>query len=160
MSVCWITKAPFPHCWHSNIRGPFYLHVSSLKPAGISNHMPSKLWDEITYPSPNFNGAVKVWEWKNNFTLYKGCKMVKWVPDDILAPWQMYSRNFTTIFEDFNAKSRLSGAWMSDYMSQNVIIYPSKETCLFTQFILSTHSQIYSPSTFLVNKIPFAIGKY
>ena len=31
-------------------------------------HMPSKLWDEITYPFPNFNAAtVEVWEWICNF---------------------------------------------------------------------------------------------
>ena len=30
--------------------------------------MPSKVWDEITYPFPNFNGAtVEVWEWISNF---------------------------------------------------------------------------------------------
>ena len=28
----------------------------------------SKLWGEITYPSPNFNGCtVEVWEWISNF---------------------------------------------------------------------------------------------
>ena len=32
--------------------------------ARISNHMPSKVWDEITYPFLNFNGCtVEVWEW-------------------------------------------------------------------------------------------------
>ena len=30
--------------------------------------MPSKSWDKITYPFPNFNGtAVEVWERMNNF---------------------------------------------------------------------------------------------
>ena len=33
-------------------------------PSWISNHMPSKVWDEITYPVPNFN---EVWEWISNF---------------------------------------------------------------------------------------------
>ena len=28
------------------------------------DHMPSKVWNQITYPFPNFNGAtVDVWEW-------------------------------------------------------------------------------------------------
>ena len=68
VSVCWITKVPFLHCWHSNIRGPFYKHGLTLIPAGISNHISSKLWDEITYPSPNFNYAtVEIWECINNF---------------------------------------------------------------------------------------------
>ena len=30
--------------------------------------MPSKVWDEITYPFPNFNGCtVEVREWMSNF---------------------------------------------------------------------------------------------
>ena len=33
-----------------------------------SKHMPSKMWDEITYPFPNINGFnIEVWEWINNF---------------------------------------------------------------------------------------------
>ena len=36
-------------------------------PAWISNPMPSKMWDEITYPFPNFNGAtVEVCGWLSN----------------------------------------------------------------------------------------------
>ena len=36
--------------------------------AWVSNHMPGKVWDEITYPFPNFNGAtVEVWEWISSF---------------------------------------------------------------------------------------------
>ena len=30
--------------------------------------MPNKVWDEITYPSPNFNGATfEAYEWISNF---------------------------------------------------------------------------------------------
>ena len=33
--------------------------------------LPSKKWDEITYPFPDFNGAtVDVWEWISNFIPY------------------------------------------------------------------------------------------
>ena len=44
-------------------------------PAGISNHMSSQVWDQITYPFPNFNGITEVWEWISNFTpqFYNGC---------------------------------------------------------------------------------------
>ena len=38
--------------------GPFYSHGLTLIPAWISNHMPSKMWDEIIYPFLNFNGAT------------------------------------------------------------------------------------------------------
>ena len=37
--------------------------------AWMSNHISSKVWDGITYPSPNFNGcAIEIWEWASNFT--------------------------------------------------------------------------------------------
>ena len=37
----------------------------------ISNHMPSKRWDEVTNPLPNINGGiVEVWEWLSNFILH------------------------------------------------------------------------------------------
>ena len=37
--------------------------------AWISNHIHYKMWDEMTYPFPKFNGAtVEVWEWISNFT--------------------------------------------------------------------------------------------
>ena len=33
--------------------------------------MPNKMWDEITYPFPNFNiEAVEVWEWISNSIPY------------------------------------------------------------------------------------------
>ena len=38
--------------------GPFYQHGLTLIPAWISNHMPGKMWDEITYPFLNFNGET------------------------------------------------------------------------------------------------------
>ena len=33
----------------------------------MSNHMPSKVWDETIYSFPNFNGTYEVWECINNF---------------------------------------------------------------------------------------------
>ena len=41
--------------------GPLYLHGLTLIPACINDHLPSKVWDGITYPFLNFNGcAVEV----------------------------------------------------------------------------------------------------
>ena len=52
----------------SNTRVPFYLHNLALIPVCISNYINYKVWDEITYPFPNFNGyTVEVWEWISNF---------------------------------------------------------------------------------------------
>ena len=52
--------APWEHqvnLYVSN-RGLFYLHGLTLIPAWISNHLPRKVWDEITYPFLNFNGCT------------------------------------------------------------------------------------------------------
>ena len=47
----------------AHLPAPWYLQRSR-----ISNHMPSTVWDEITYPFPNSNGCtVEVWEWISNF---------------------------------------------------------------------------------------------
>ena len=40
--------------------GPFYQHGLTLIPAWISNYMPIKVWDEITYPFLNFNATIEV----------------------------------------------------------------------------------------------------
>ena len=40
------------------ISGRFYWHGSTLIPAWISNHIRYNVWDEITYPFLNFNGAI------------------------------------------------------------------------------------------------------
>ena len=40
----------------------------TLIPTWISNHMPSKMSDEITYSFPRFNGCtVEDWKWMSNF---------------------------------------------------------------------------------------------
>ena len=45
-----------------------YAHCRLLLWSWISNHMHTQVWDEITYPFPNFNGCtVEVWEWISNF---------------------------------------------------------------------------------------------
>ena len=69
-------------------RGTLYKHG----PSWISNHMPSKLWDEITYPSPNFNGCtVEVWEWISNFhsIFYDGCYYISML-ELKLSPWILH----------------------------------------------------------------------
>ena len=37
---------------------PFYWHDIHIIPKWLSNHMSSKVWNEITYPIPSFNGLV------------------------------------------------------------------------------------------------------
>ena len=43
-------------------RDPFYQHGLTFIWEWISNHMFTKVWDKITYPFPNFNLAIGVWE--------------------------------------------------------------------------------------------------
>ena len=50
-------------CWSP---GAFYYKKLTLIPTWISNHIPSKVWNEITC-------TVEVWEWISNFTLYNWC---------------------------------------------------------------------------------------
>ena len=47
------------HAW-----GPFYEYGLTLILAWISNHMPGKVWDGITYSFPSFNSATA---WISNF---------------------------------------------------------------------------------------------
>ena len=62
---------------HSNVASTLFKYQPgaplltwiNFNPVWISNHVPIKQWDEVTYPFPNFNGCtVKVWEWISNFT--------------------------------------------------------------------------------------------
>ena len=47
---------------------PIYYYGLILILAWRSNHMSSKVWDEITYPFHNFDGCtVELWEWMRNF---------------------------------------------------------------------------------------------
>ena len=39
-------------------RGPFYSHSLTLIPSWTINDIHYKVWDEITYPFLNFNGAT------------------------------------------------------------------------------------------------------
>ena len=49
--------------------GPLLLTWINSITAWISNHMLSKVGDEITCPFPNYNGfTVEVWEWISKFT--------------------------------------------------------------------------------------------
>ena len=47
--------------------GPLLLTWINFFSEWISNLIHYKVWDEITNPFPNFNGAtVEVWEWISN----------------------------------------------------------------------------------------------
>ena len=54
---------------------PFYWRELTLISAWITNYIHCKVWAEITYQFPNFNGCTaEVWKWISNFvTLYQAC---------------------------------------------------------------------------------------
>ena len=55
-----------PPIW-SKISVPYHYLGLTLMSSWISNQSYCKMWDDITYPFPNFNGAtVEVWEWISN----------------------------------------------------------------------------------------------
>ena len=56
-------------CGHRGFSwGSFNYHGLTLIPAWIINYIHSKVWSEITYPFPNFNGwTVELCEWISHF---------------------------------------------------------------------------------------------
>ena len=94
-------------------RAPLLTYSLTLIPAYISNYMPSKVWDEITNPFPEFNGSTgEVWEWISNiipflkineviifpfWSLKNGC----WSP----APFQCQNTNISFYFASNNTTS-------------------------------------------------------
>ena len=46
------------HIWNIEAWALLYKYGLTLNPSWMCNHVPSKLWDEITYRFPNFNGAI------------------------------------------------------------------------------------------------------
>ena len=52
-----------------NSRGPYYWHGLTLIAARMDKWIHyDKMWDEVIYPFPNFNGrTTDVWKWISNF---------------------------------------------------------------------------------------------
>ena len=64
----WIARPVTASVKYSSTRDPFNQHWVTLIPSWISDYIHFKVWGEINYPFPNFNGAtVEVWEWISNF---------------------------------------------------------------------------------------------
>ena len=55
-----------PNIFSTDFMALFYYHDLSLILEWMSYNTHHKVWDEITYPFPNFNGATDVWTWVNN----------------------------------------------------------------------------------------------
>ena len=82
--MCLIYKiwSAFPTSIYTHL-GPFYQQGLTLIPAWLNHHFHSKVWDEITYPFLNFNGATaEVWEGISNFFLSFKMDVITYPPWD------------------------------------------------------------------------------
>ena len=63
--LCWFTMCKGLKsdilCKQSRVTRPFYWYCLTVIPRRVTNYMPSKVWDEMTYPFPNFN-TIEFWE--------------------------------------------------------------------------------------------------
>ena len=93
---------------------PFYWYGLTLIPAWISKHMPRKVWNEITYPFPNFNGgSVEVWEWISNFIPHI-------IMDVITYPCWDLSQSMLVIGWDWSFRVKLPGPRFNDRSSFHI----------------------------------------
>ena len=70
--VLCLVEILFVLVWYFVPCGPFYQHGLTLITAWIGNHMPSKVWDEITYAFLNFNVRTRMDKWFHPIH-YNGC---------------------------------------------------------------------------------------
>ena len=96
----WVANSRKPVC----VLGPLLLTRINLNPSMGNNFIHHKVWDEITYPFPNFhgNGTVEVWEWIRNFILHftghvilvhEGLKLNRVSEKDSWCPWNVFTHN-------------------------------------------------------------------
>ena len=111
ISGLWVGNSPvtgeFPAQMASNTENVFIRwrhHGIRVKSAGVlllswinfnanmDDYIHYKVWDEITYPFPNFNGcAVEVWERISNFIPHFTDRMITYPAPDDLLPWYWIS---------------------------------------------------------------------
>ena len=106
-----------------DIGSPFHEHGLTLIPAWISNHMPSKVWGEPTYPFPNFNGCiVAVWEWISNLS-----------PHFMILLWSNYSSMLGSKVNHVNKKGPCF-KFLDLYISKLVIDYAWRPEHVFETY--------------------------
>ena len=111
-------------CHHYDTWAPFDKWFN-WNPAWISNHMPCKVCDEITYTFPNF--VPKVWEWISNFiphfnVITYPCYTNGYFPTFILIlPPKYLSICINTLFDNMRTErsdnslkcDKLKSSWLS-----------------------------------------------
>ena len=90
------------------------------------NRMPSKVWNEIIYPFPNFNGAaVEVWEWISNLiVIVIVIVIVKRGPWVLVNPSKSsgaYMVIITYPFSNFNGCTVQVCEWISNFTPDFIV---------------------------------------
>ena len=81
-----------------DIRGSFCWYGSTSILAWINNNEPHKVWNEITYPFPNFNGCTsEVWEWIRNSTSYFKMDVITYPNFRITLEWSSHNLAIDTL---------------------------------------------------------------
>ena len=89
----------------------------TLISARLNNYIHHKVWDEITYPLPNFNSfAVEIWEWINTFILHFTGQVISYPCWD-LTHWGQVTHLFVSKLRIIGSDNGLSQA-PSHYLNQ------------------------------------------
>ena len=90
--------------------------------AWISNYKPSKVCDDITYPSPNFH-TVEGWEWIIILTFYKGSNNVSMLKIELIhiskrGPLSIINESLTISF-----KTELYEKAIDIFITRHIILH-------------------------------------
>ena len=81
-----------------DIRGSFCWYGLTSILAWINNNEHHKVWNEITYPFPNFNGCTsEVWEWIRNSTSYFKMDVITYPNFGITLEWSSHNLAIDTL---------------------------------------------------------------
>ena len=133
------------HQWcHSSLahicvtRSLFYWYGLTLIPAWISNYIPGKVWEWITYPFSNFKSCtIEVWEWISNFIPH-------FIMDVITYPWEDWSSSKLVTGATCLISKRLR---QCDLLLWDVVIFDG--CCVFVHdlcvlFCIFCHEPVFS----------------
>ena len=79
--------------------------------ARISNHIPSNVCDEITYPFPNLH-AIEVWEWIIILIFYSGSNYISMLKIALIhvskrGLWPIINASLTISFDNDNGNEKV-----------------------------------------------------
>ena len=99
--------------------------------------MPSKVWDKITYPFPNFNGAtLEVWEWVSNFIPHFIMGLITYPCWDL--SWSMLVKGAPGVYFIKLPMLNWAHQWQADIMLAMGLTYNTVQLawCIFDNFFV------------------------